>query len=40
MKLCFGDSEPKLIAYSDLDLAGDIDGRKSTLDYLVTHPRG
>jgi hypothetical protein len=31
MKLCFGGSEAKLIAYSDSDLAGDIDGRKSTL---------
>ena len=24
MKLCFGGSEPKLIAYSDSDLAGDL----------------
>jgi hypothetical protein len=37
MKLCFGRNEAKLIAYSDSDLAGDIDGRKSTSGYLVTH---
>jgi hypothetical protein len=40
MKLCFGGSETKLIAYSDSDLAGDIDGRKSTSGYLVTHSGG
>jgi hypothetical protein len=40
MKLCFGGSKAKLIAYSDSDLAGDIDGRKSTSDYLVTHSGG
>jgi hypothetical protein len=37
MKLYFGGNKAKLIAYSDSDLAGDIDGRKSTLGYLVTH---
>jgi hypothetical protein len=35
MKIYFGGREAKLIAYSDLDLAGDIDGRKSTSGYLV-----
>jgi hypothetical protein len=30
MKLCFGGNETKLIAYSDPDLARDIDGKKST----------
>ena len=35
MKLCFGGGEPKLIAYSDSDLPGDVDGRKSTSGYLV-----
>jgi hypothetical protein len=40
MKLCFGGNEAKLIAYSDSDLAGDIDGRKSTSGYLVTHSVG
>jgi hypothetical protein len=37
MKLCLGGSKAKLIAYLDSDLAGDIDGRKSTSGYLVTH---
>jgi hypothetical protein len=36
-KIYFGANEPELIAYSDLDLAGDIDGRKSTSGYLVNH---
>jgi ATP-binding cassette subfamily B (MDR/TAP) protein 1 len=40
MKLYFGGSKAKLIAYSDSDLAEDIDGRKSTLGYLVTHSGG
>jgi hypothetical protein len=40
MKLCFGGNEAKLIAYSASDLAGDIDGRNSTTDYLVTHTGG
>jgi hypothetical protein len=40
MKLCFGGSKAKLIAYSDSDLAGDIDARKSTSCYLVTHSEG
>jgi ATP-binding cassette subfamily B (MDR/TAP) protein 1 len=40
MKLYFGGSKAKLIAYSDSDLAGDIDGRKSTSGYLVTHSGG
>jgi hypothetical protein len=40
MKIYFGDKEPELISYSDSDLTGDIDGRKSTSDYLVIHSRG
>jgi hypothetical protein len=40
MKICFGAKESELIAYSDSDLAGDIDGRKSTSDYLVAHSGG
>jgi hypothetical protein len=35
MKLCFGGNEAKQITYSDLDLARDIDGRKSTSGYLL-----
>ena len=33
MKLCFGDGEAKLIAFSDSDMAGDVDRRKSTSGY-------
>jgi ATP-binding cassette subfamily B (MDR/TAP) protein 1 len=40
MKLCFGGSKAKLIADSDSDLAGDIDGKNSTSGYLVTHSGG
>jgi hypothetical protein len=40
MKLYFGGNEAKLIVYSDSDLVGDIDGRKSTSCYLVTHSGG
>jgi hypothetical protein len=40
MKLLFGGSEPKLISYLDSDLAGDVDGRKSTSGYLITHSGG
>jgi hypothetical protein len=38
MTICFGGKESELI--SDSDLAGDIDGRKSTSGYLVTHSGG
>jgi hypothetical protein len=37
MKLCFGTTEPKPIAYSDSGLAGDVDGRKCASCYLITH---
>jgi hypothetical protein len=40
MKLCFGDSEPKSIAYLDSNLFGDVDGIKFTLGYCVTHSEG
>ena len=40
MKICFGGGEPKLIAFSDSDMAGDVDTRKSTSGYLVTHSGG
>jgi hypothetical protein len=38
MTICFGGKESELI--SDSDLAGDIDGRKYTSGYLVTHSGG
>ena len=40
LKLCFGSNEPLLIGYTDSDLAGDIDSRKSTSGYLITFAGG
>jgi hypothetical protein len=34
--LCFGDGKPVLDGYTDADMAGDIDYRKSTSRYLIT----
>ncbi|WVZ17457.1 hypothetical protein V8G54_010439 [Vigna mungo] len=35
LKLCFGGDKPTLVGYSDSDMAGDIDSRKSTSGYLI-----
>ena len=35
MKLYFGGDKPTLMGYSDSDMVGDIDSRKSTSDYLI-----
>ncbi|RDX83005.1 hypothetical protein CR513_36131, partial [Mucuna pruriens] len=35
LRLCFGGEKPTLVGYSDLDMAGDIDSRKSTSGYLI-----
>ncbi|KAL0551898.1 hypothetical protein IC582_010990 [Cucumis melo] len=40
LKLTFGDGKPVLIGYTDLDMAGDIDSRKSTSGYLMTFAGG
>ena len=40
LKLCFGKSDPALVAYTDADWAEDVDSRKSTLGYLITYARG
>uniref|UniRef100_A0A803MBH5 Retrovirus-related Pol polyprotein from transposon TNT 1-94 n=1 Tax=Chenopodium quinoa TaxID=63459 RepID=A0A803MBH5_CHEQI len=40
MKLCFGSDKPVLVGYSDSDMAGDIDSRKSTSGYLITFAGG
>ena len=40
LKLCFGSSEPVLVAYTDADMVGDVDSRKSTLGYLITYAGG
>ncbi|CAL1360545.1 unnamed protein product [Linum trigynum] len=36
MSLCFGDGEPVLVGYTDADMAGDVDSRRSTSGYLIT----
>ncbi|PRQ29843.1 putative RNA-directed DNA polymerase [Rosa chinensis] len=38
--LCFGGSEPILEGFTDADLAGDLDNRKSTSAYLFTFSGG
>lgn len=40
MGLCFGSGEPELIGYTDADMAGDFDSRKSTSGYLITFSGG
>ncbi|KAI4357436.1 hypothetical protein L6164_001384 [Bauhinia variegata] len=40
LKLCFGIGELVLHGYTDSDLAGDVDTRKSTSGYLVTFAGG
>ncbi|CAL1406718.1 unnamed protein product [Linum trigynum] len=36
MSLCFGDGEHVLVGYTDADMAGDVDSRRSTSGYLIT----
>ena len=36
MCLCFRDGKPMLDGFTDSDMAGDIDSRKSTSGYLMT----
>ena len=38
--LCFGKGEPILDGFTDSDMAGDIDSRKSTSGYLITFAVG
>ncbi|KAH0972829.1 hypothetical protein GBA52_024985 [Prunus armeniaca] len=40
MSLCFGGGKPELIGYTDADMAGDLDSRKSTSGYLITFSGG
>jgi len=40
IKLCFGGDKPTLMGYSDSDMTGDIDSRKSTLGYLIKFAGG
>ncbi|CAL1397307.1 unnamed protein product [Linum trigynum] len=36
MSLCFGDGEPVLVGYTNANMAGDVDSRRSTSGYLIT----
>ena len=38
--LCFGTDKPVLDGYTDADMAGDVDSRKSTSGYLMTFSGG
>ena len=40
LKLCFGIGKPVLYGYTDSDMAGDVDSRKSTSGYLITFAGG
>ena len=35
LKLCFGSGKPVLVCYTDSDMAGDIDSRRSISSYLI-----
>jgi len=34
--LCFGNKDPMMVGYTYVDMAGDVDSRKSTSGYLTT----
>ena len=40
MCLCFGNGELMLDVYTNLEMAGDIDSRKSISRFLMTFARG
>ena len=40
MHLCFGNGKLVLVGFTDVDIAGDMDSRKSTSGYLITFVRG
>jgi len=40
LKLCFGSEKHVLVGYTDSTMAGDIDSRRSTSDYLITFGGG
>ena len=40
MCLCFGNGEPMLDRYTDLDMAGDVDSKKSILGFMMTFVGG
>jgi len=38
--LSFGSGKPMLVGYTNYDMAGDVDTRKSTSSYLITFSGG
>ncbi|RVW11901.1 Retrovirus-related Pol polyprotein from transposon TNT 1-94 [Vitis vinifera] len=40
LKLTFGGGKPILVGYTDSDMVGDVDNRRSTSGYLMTFSRG
>jgi len=40
LRLCFGNEKPLLVGYTDADMAGDVDTRKSTSGFLITFAGG
>ncbi|RDX62866.1 hypothetical protein CR513_58763, partial [Mucuna pruriens] len=40
LRLCFEGDKPTLVGYSNSDMAGDIDSKKSTSGYLIKFARG
>ena len=40
MCLCFGSGEPMLDGYTDSDMAGDVDSKKSISGFLMTFAGG
>ena len=40
MKLTFGSEKLVLVGYTDSDMVGDVDNRRSTSGYLMTFSRG
>ncbi|RDY07580.1 hypothetical protein CR513_08285, partial [Mucuna pruriens] len=40
LRLCFGDDEPTLVGYSNSDMVGEVDSKKSTLSYLIKFAQG
>ena len=40
MKICFGGDKRTLVGYTDSDMGGDIDSRRSTSGYVIKFARG
>ena len=38
--LCFGTDKPVLVGFTNADMVGDVDSRKSTSSYLITFSGG